>query len=138
MSLTVAQYWEDHKLSSLASLPITPTHGDAEVIHDPGGLNGTVDATAHFPMGSLLEVWEDVEIRGGTPHRRKYSYHFQPSNEREWVRFDYDPVIGDDMQHHVNRPSDVHEPDTWRSLKDVVGMCWVVDADASLSGVDLP
>lgn len=131
MSCSVSHYWEEH-LDRLddrfgRSVAIEERPGsDSMVLESPDGRHGVIDARIWFDDEAFLDVYERVEI-SDRPHRLHYNYQLMVDGE-DVVRYDYDPSLDEEYQHHINRPgadgSNIHVPHERVSLRPVLEGCW--------------
>jgi len=125
---TIDDYWQG-QLAALKkrSVAIQPIRGVGGIVYDESPYSGIVDVRLWFNDNATLDVFEHVEVpESGIPQRNLYSYHFRASGRE--MRWDFDPDLPKDLQHHINRTSPfgkpLHMPAERISLVAVTEECW--------------
>lgn len=130
MRQTLSQYW-DGQVAALRKRSLHPVpKGITGVVELEDEYSGIIDVRVWFDSENTLDIYEYVEIsESGKPSRKQYSYHLNLGGDRpSYERWDYDPALPAEYQHHINRPGpkgeNKHIPSERISLAKVTEECW--------------
>lgn len=129
MSCTVSHYWQEHLDNFAEKLQVIGEarhQGQSDVLQDPNGTVGIIDARLYFDDDAYVDVIEMVQI-GSRVSRLQYRYELVVDGA-EVERIEYDPDLPADLQFHINRPkadgSYTHEPADRITLKKYLESCF--------------
>lgn len=128
MGCTVLHYWQEHVERIEEKLSVAVESEATVDLIDGDELRGVIHARVYFhDEDAYLDVFERVEVTD-RPHRLKYSYNLRVDGELI-ARHDFDPKLPDELQHHINRPGDVHDPSERISLAKMISLSWDLITD---------
>jgi uncharacterized protein DUF6516 len=121
------------KYKTLSSGGVTEDELDKMFQARRDGQGGLVDGLLHLDEDAFIHVFERVELRGGRPHRIRYSYYLIV-DAAERRGYDRDPTH-DPPEH---RHGEVHEMEPWQtvSFDEAAEDFWDILSQIRVAGPD--